>query len=257
MAVKDPPMSRPFWSFSWPVRLPTDHDVFQRSQYRRQKYLCIGSLPVELFTQKKEKQRILQEWIEFFQSPSPVRELALRRRVPQELFDAVCRQRELQRLHIKHGPVTDLSPLRNLKKLEGLSLGTTSVEDISPLASLPRLTHLELNNLKHVYDHHALADCSKLEYLHVEGYWQGPQKIKMKNIEFLEKLKNLRALSIDFVIIEDFDVEYLLGLKKLEYLLLPDYGRVDNKRLKEHAARLCDALPKLRYGNVVEHCAGK
>lgn len=246
-------MDRPFHGHTWPVRRPSGRCLLERSEYRGQKYLCIDCPTLGRVIKPAERKRITEEWSEFLQEPSPVRELALERQVSQEFFEAACAQPELRRLYVKWGPVTDLSPLKDLPKLEGLSLGTTGVEDLSPLAKLPKLSHLRLDNLKRVYDFKDLVACKALEFLHIEGYPQGPQKIKIKDVQFLRGLKNLRALWLGFAIIERFDVESLTGLKQLEYLELPRSGRKDEKRLDELAERLCEALPKLRYGNVVEH----
>ena len=42
-------------------------------------------------------------------------------RMPQELFDAVCAQRRLKRLHIKWGVYPDILKLENLQELEYLT----------------------------------------------------------------------------------------------------------------------------------------
>lgn len=164
--------------------------------------------------------------------------------MPAELFEAVCDHRELTRLHVKWGPVTDVSPLEQLEQLEGLSLGTTSVDDISVLARLPKLTHLQLDNLRSVHDFGVLSKAERPEFLAIEGYPQGPQKIHVKDFEFACGLRRLRALSIGYVIVDDFDISPLLKLHDLEYLDLPRTSNGDRDRLVE-------ALPKLRFGNVV------
>jgi Leucine-rich repeat (LRR) protein len=137
--------------------------------------------------------------------------------------------------------------------LTGLSLGTTSVTDLSPLTALPQLTHLQLDNLKRVVDFKELAACRSLEFLNIEGYPQGPQKVKVKDLRFLRGLTNLRALRIGFAQVKEFDVEDLLNLQNLEYLELPRSGRIEAKRLDEFAKLLSESLPKLRFGNVFDH----
>ena len=255
MAMKTPTIDQPFYGYSWPVRLRSVHAIYEASEYRRQKYLCLACTILGQARSSAEQKRIVEQWCRFFSSPTPILELALRRRVPQQLFDAVCEQEQLLRLHVKWGPVVDLAALRKTPLLEGLSLGTTSVEDLSPLIALKKLTHLQLDNLKRVYDFSDVGKCRKLEFLQIEGYPQGPQKITMKDLHFLSGLKNLKALDIGFVKVEEFDIEPILGLKRVEYLSLPEFGRIEQKRLDKFSRLICDTLPRLKHGSVVSHAS--
>jgi Leucine-rich repeat (LRR) protein len=242
---------QPFEGHAWPVRIRTP-GIIERADYRGQKCLEIESSVLGVNYPSRERKRIQEEWFEFFRSPQPVRELSLWLRVSQEFFDLVCQQRALQRLYVKWGPVTDLSAVRNLPHLDGLSLGTTSVRDLSPLGDVLKLKYLQLENLKQVVDFSALARCRQLESLRIDGFREGPQKIKVRDLQFVSGLTRLRALAVDFVIIEEFDVQCLLGLKNLEYLDLPSVGRAEQKRLKEFSHQIRETLPNLRFGNVVE-----
>ena len=241
---------RPFLGVGWPVRNPSGNCLVERSQYRRQRCVWLACTQLGPPYQASDQRRIVQEWCAFFHEESPLRELALRSRVSPELFEAACHQEQLTRLHVKWGPIVDLAPLRRLRQLEGLSLGTTSVADISPIAELPKLTFLQLDNLKCVGDCSALSKARRLEFLEIEGYWQGPQKIHIKDLAFASALHHLRAFRIGYVIVDDFDISPLLPLRKLEYLDLPSIAQPDRDRLLA-------ALPKLRYGNVVHPNNGK
>jgi len=236
---------RPFFGTGWPVRNPSGTCLVERSQYRRQRYVWLACTQLGPPYDASDQKRIIREWCVFFRKESPIRELALRSRVSPELFEAVCHHERLTRLHVKWGPVVDLTALERLRQLEGLSLGTTSVEDISPIAKLPNLTFLQLDNLNRVHDFGALSHARRLEFLEIEGYPQGPQKIRVRDLAFALDLKNLRALRIGYVIVDHFDISPLLKLRKLEYLDLPAIAQSDRDRL-------LSALPKLRYGNVAK-----
>jgi Leucine-rich repeat (LRR) protein len=236
--------ARPFFGTGWPVRNPSGNSIVERSQYRRQRCVWIACTQLGPPYKTADQKRIIREWCAFFREDSPIRELALRSRVPPELFQAVCHQRQLTRLHVKWGPIVDLAPLQGLRELEGLSLGTTSVEDISAVAALPKLKYLQLDNLNRVSDFGALSSARRLEFLEIEGYWQGPKKSHLMNLDFAQGLRNLRALRIGYVAVRDCDVSPLLGLRKLEYLDLPSIAQRDRNRILA-------ALPKLRFGNVV------
>jgi Leucine-rich repeat (LRR) protein len=250
--MKTMQMNQPFHGAAWPVELGSDRYIKERSEYRNQKVLGLACTTLGQARPASEQKRIVEEWCEFFEQPNPVRNLALRRQVSQRLFDAVCHIRALNQLHVKWGPVTDLSALRNVRELTGLSLGTTSVTDLSPITALPQLTHLQLDNLKRVVDFKELVACRKLEFLNIEGYPQGPQKVKVKDLRFLRGLTNLKALRIGFAQVKEFDVDDLMNLKNLEYLELPSSGRIEANRLDEFAKLLSESLPKLRFGNVVD-----
>lgn len=244
-------IDQPFYGGGWPAYFAaSSKTLVERSEYRRQKYLKLGCTQLDPPYKPSDQKRILAEWCDFFRGPSPVRDLGLFSRTPEELFESICLGGQIQQLHVKWGPVRDLSPVSNLQCLEGLHLGTTGVTDLSPLAALPGLTHLSLDNLKHVYDFSDLANVSQLQYLSIEGYPQGPQKIRVKDLRFLRELTSLRALRIGYVIIEEFDVDALCSLQNLEYLSLPDVGRTESERLTLHAAAIRQQLPHLRYGNV-------
>lgn len=235
---------RPFFGTGWPVRNPTGTCLVERSQYRRQRYVWLACTQLGPPYKASDQKRIVQEWCAFFQEESLIRELALRSRVPPKLFEAVCHHQQLTRLHVKWGPVVDLTSLQRMPQLEGLSLGTTSVTNISPIAELPRLRFLQLDNLKQVQDFGALSRACRLEFLEIEGYPQGPQKIHVKDLAFARDLQNLRALKIGYAIVDNCDISPLVELRKLEYLDLPSIAQSDRDRLLA-------SLPNLRYGNVV------
>ncbi len=247
-------MRQPFYGGGWPAHFPPNSTtVVERSDYRRQKYLELACTQLDPPYTPKDKHRILNEWCDFFRAPSPVRELGLFTRTPQELFDAVCSGGQIKRLHIKWGPVANLNAIQTLNQLDGLWLGTTSVKDLSPVVQLPELTHLALDNLHAIRDYSVLAEATSLEFLYIDGYDQGPKKLRLKDLKFLRNLTRLRALFIGYVNIESFDLDSILGLENLEFLDLPDIGRTETKRLNQHADTIRSKLSRLRHGNVVNH----
>jgi hypothetical protein len=50
---------------------------------------------------KADQKRIVAAWCELLRQPQPIEELIVDSRTPVELFEAICRQRKLQRLRIK------------------------------------------------------------------------------------------------------------------------------------------------------------
>ena len=79
--------------------------------------------------------------------------------MPQELFDAVCSQKNLKKLHIKWGVYDDLSKIENLQKLEYLSIGSgASVKSIEPITYLKKLGAVSVENFQKIDDYSPFAN---------------------------------------------------------------------------------------------------
>jgi Leucine-rich repeat (LRR) protein len=236
-------ISRPFhWGFN--AFTGWNHPCLtERSEYDGRTCLRIACTQLAPPYTAADQKRIVGEWCEFFRGPSSVEELIVDSRTPVNLFEAICQHRSLKRLRIKWGPVADLTPISRLKNLEAMYLGTSGARDLAPLRQLKNLYYLDLDNFKQVVDFKDLSFVRSLEYLHIEGYPQGPQKIHVANLEFLRPLVKLRALKIGWVIVDHYDVEPLLKLTKLEFLVVPKISSQDRDRVLA-------ALPNLKFGNV-------
>ena len=93
--------------------------VVEVSEYDGEDKLMVNCTQLDAPYSAKDKKRILQEWCSFLvEHPDTFTELMFCTRMPQELFDAVCAQRRLKRLHIKWGVYPDISKLENLQELE-------------------------------------------------------------------------------------------------------------------------------------------
>lgn len=236
-------ISRPFHWGHTPFE-GWDHECLTEvAEYDGRRCLRIACTQLAPPYTAKDQKRIVGEWCEFFRGKSSIEELIVDSRTPVPLFEAICAHRSLRRLRIKWGPVSDLTPIVGLRNLEALYLGTSGIRDLSPLGQLKKLSWLNLDNLKQVIDFGALSQVRALQFLQIEGYPQGPQKIHVKSLDFLTALTALRALHVGFVIVDNYDVTPLLRLRKLEYLVVPRLSAEDRDRLLQ-------ALPKLKYGNI-------
>lgn len=92
----------------------------------------------------------------------------------------------LQGLISRNAPVRDLTPLKFLDKLEGLSLGQNQIHDIAALSACAKLRRLHLAD-NHVRDLSPLAACTDLEEVEVRN---NPLD-DMTSLESLPKLKEL------------------------------------------------------------------
>jgi len=196
---------------------------------------------------KDEKQ--LKSVVEGFlvEHPDIFTELMFCTRMPQELFDAVCAQRRLKRLHIKWGVYPDISKLENLQELEYLHIGSgRSVSSLESISKLEKLVALSIENFQKIDDYAPLANLKHLESLALEGDFAAPKILKVQSLGFLRHMKQLRFFSFLTAKVMDTDYSPILELHNLEHLTLKSC-----KEVKQLYPQLIK-LPKLKYGTVLE-----
>ena len=231
----------PFWT-PWP--LPSRSNVpylIERCDYGRAKHLNLHCTQIN--AKPAEKKRILEEWCEFFSRPSPVRHVHIATRCPQRLFDAVCQRSELESLAIHWGPIEDLEPIRQLKNLTRLRLGSCSVRDLTPLKSVKHLEHLSLENLDRLSDYSALGSLRQLELLQIDGAPFMPKSVWIDDLKFLRKLSKLRGLSMAAVRFHDPNYHRSLRGLPLQWL---DFW-VKDAELRQ---LIIDSLPNVTGGRI-------
>jgi Leucine-rich repeat (LRR) protein len=187
---------------------PPDKILHECSEYTGQEKICVactqlpsllegeifGFTDVKYYSNKDQK-RILQEWIDFFHSnKTSLKAVHFNSRVPRKLFNAVCCQENLVELRCKWGDYDDLSPLKNLPKLQYLYLGQGSkVVDIEPLSELQQLRVLYVRYFKKIEDYSPLSALNNLEQLVIGGS-PGGSLAPVKDLEFSRDMKGLRSL---------------------------------------------------------------
>jgi hypothetical protein len=171
---------------------------------------------------RSQARKILDKWLRFFGTPSPIRHLELASRVPQELLDAVGAQTQLASLTVKWGPYSDLSPIAGLTELRQLRLGGASrVVDLSPLTALRSLTLLDLDGVTTVSDPSPLSRMTELESLAFGNAHLGSDAlVKLEDIEWLGPLVGLRSVALVCVKLARPDLSPLLALPHLGHIAL-------------------------------------
>lgn len=184
-----------------------------------------------------------------------------------EVFKEICmqaEQREIRLLDLSNTPISDLSPLASLPRLQSLMLYDTPVSDVAPLASLtelesiylwgtkvlnfapiknlPSLRSLDWGGLE-ISDLAPLANFSALESLQV---WYTP----VSSLAPLASLAALKVLSLRHI--SASDLTPLAGLSRLESLnlghmpavnLAPLSGLVALKSLRLFQTQVSDLTP--------------
>ena len=222
--------------------------VVEVSEYDGEDKLIINCTQLEESYSAKSKKRIWMEWCDFLvDNPDTFTELMFCTRMPQELFDAVCAQRRLKRLHIKWGVYPDISKLENLQELEYLHIGSgRSVSSLEPISKLENLVALSIENFQKINDYTPLANLKYLESLSLEGDFAAPKILKVQSLGFLRHMKQLRFFSFLTAKVMDTDYSPILELHNLEHLTLKSCKEV--KQLYPQFVK----LPKLKYGTVLE-----
>ncbi|MCM1064267.1 MAG: leucine-rich repeat domain-containing protein [Eubacterium sp.] len=231
-----------------------DKNVVELAEYTGERELTINCTQLDGFPHypkyksAREKKRVLSEWCQFLtENPNAFTSLCFGTRMPQELFHAVCEQKDLERLYIKWGVYPDISAISKLQKLEYLHIGSgAGVLRIEPLSRLKNLVALSVENFQKINDYHALAALDNLELLSIEGDWKSPRYIHIESLEFLREMKQLRSFSLTTARIASKDYTPILDLENLEYLSLPSC-----KEVKSIYGQLLK-LPKLKYGWLIE-----
>ena len=135
----------------------------------------------------------------------------------------------LKGLSLYDNQITDLSPLKELTNLEVLNLYNSQITDISPLKGLKYLEYLNLYQNK-ISDISPLAELTNLEMLYLNLN-------QISDLSPLAVLTNLKTLNLQHNQITDLSP--LKGLTNLERLYLSD-----NEISEDQKAMIKKALPK-------------
>ena len=227
--------------------------ITQVSQYKGQKSLVINCTQLgDSFTPQyktaKQKRAVLDEWCDFLRSEQDAfDELNFCTKMPQELFDAVCCQRNLKSLHIKWGSYESLDALADLSSLKCLFIGSgASVKSIAPIAKLVALESLAVENFQKISNYSEFSNLQNLKSLEISGDGLSPKFIHIDSLEFLHQMPGLTSLVILTARLKSKDYSPILSLKSLSHLSLPPqhalFGLFDE----------LNALPNLRTGLLKE-----
>lgn len=210
------------------------------------------SIPITYLKTVKFKPEILYKQLRNIVSLSEI-DIANNQQI--ENLNALSKLSNLKRLDISNTRINDLSPIRNLTKLESLICEGTQVESLTHLRYLSNLRVLNLNNTP-VYDLKALQSIDKLEQLYLNH-------TQINNLDPLSQLKHLMDLRFSNTPISDLkplnqittlevlhfnstavnSVEPLTNLDNLRILVM-DNTRIDQleplKNLKNLKQIFCD-----------------
>lgn len=205
----------------------------------------------------KEKVRILtiskndNNWNQVFNCPN-IEEITLHE-PSKEQVQKISHLTKITRLRITHLRTKNIDFIGELINLEEIVLEYVSgFSDLSPLRNLKKLKSLHFENLRKVSNFENLKGIESLKYLHIDGTLDWNQPIE--NFKFLEDLPNLEVFSLGFIINKTEFPAFLpiLKLNKLKKIII---GRA-TLNTKEYAF-LETALPNTECrtkGGIWELC---
>ena len=150
----------------------------------------------ELFIYLEDPRKEREFWLERLGSMTNLKKLSIKSRPNQEMLEAICDIPNLERLKIWWSSITDLRPIKRLRSL----------------------THLEIGSSPKIESISALTNAKSLVALSLDGTWPA-----LNNIDAITKLSELRALSLggsENVYLKVDSVVPLANLQHLEVLAL-------------------------------------
>lgn len=165
------------------------------------------------------QRKLVKEWCKTFPCLDSVQILWLNSKVNQELFEAVCKMKNLIGLNIKWSAIKSIDSIQGLKDLRYLNFGGSSqVESIDCLGDMKDLVWLEIDNLKKITDISPISKLSRLRGLSLEGSMWTTQIVD--SLAPIGQLTNLEYLSIANLKAKNKTLMPLFNLMKLKTLHL-------------------------------------
>lgn len=204
----------------------------------------------------RQQQALVAQWCEVLPSLSGVRRVYFQSKVSQALFDAVVQLPALESLYLKWNGIQALDAVTGHPSLQHLHLGGSgSLVSLLPLHSVKRLETLEVAGLAKAPD---LAPLSPLAGLRRLGFCGNDGKpLQVPSLSPLDQLVELEWLHLGALKAVDERLAPLRGLKRLRWLGLPNYYRMEEfASLSKHLPdTMCDWFrPYQRYAHSVFPC---
>jgi hypothetical protein len=179
--------------------------------------LCISCTQTEL--PAAQQRRLVGEWCERLPTLSRVRILWFDSQVPQNLFDAACRMKNLVSLWIKWSSIKNLAEIDQCRSLRHLHVGSSAqIQSIDALGAMTDLRSMSLWNLKRISDFSPLSPLTGLEELAISGGLWGLQKVH--SLAAFAELESLKLLNLGGVKCLDGSLRPLDRLRRLQRVVV-------------------------------------
>ncbi len=160
-------------------------------------YLADSDIPnkdqVRILTISKTHDKA--NWEQIFECPN-LEELTLHE-PSEEQVQAIRKLTNVKRLRITFFRAPDIDFIRDSQNLEELVLEYVSgFSELSPLRNLKKLKSVHFENLRRVNDFGGIAGLESLRYIHINGTFDWSQPVQ--NFDFLGEIPNLEVFSLGF-----------------------------------------------------------
>lgn len=227
-----------FWLWDKEHDFPPDSIIYPH-EYKQQVKINIACTQLLNKTPSGQK-KLIKDWVDFLPDCKAIEMLWFTTHTTQQLFDSVCKLKNLVGLNVKWSNIKTLDNISNLKNLKYLRIGSSAqIESIAPLALLTKLEVLFIENFKKITDFSPLSNLTNLKFLSIEGGMYTKQKID--SFEPISKLTNLVYFNTAMINSPDKRIDPILKLKNL--ITLNWSFNLINKDMD----RLKAELPKLKY----------
>ena len=231
------------WNAKW-----ASNSITELKDYKEEEILklyCYG-LSEEKYPLKKDRDKILKSWIDYFNSTKTnIKKLLVTGIVNQNLLEAICNQTSLEELVIFQGNFSDIHCIAKLKNLKALSIYASSrVKSLHPVSEMQNLEVLILSNFTGVTDYSPLEKLKNLKQLGIHSSMGNV--IKVASFDFLKSLTNIKNLHTTGFRLLNGDYSPVLELKNLEFLSvnMPAY---DYKIWNDRFAEKFKNIPKNKH----------
>ena len=221
--ITDKKIERTFWYYDPQNNFPPECIFDIQSSYQGERLSLAGTKESCELSEYKQK-KIIKGWEKIL--PSLETEfLWIAPKVSQSLFEAISEMPNLRGLSLKHSNITRI-PKNGFPKLEFLDIGDSpKVESLEGLERLNNLKWLDMENLKKISDFTKISELTKLTGLSIKGGMYSKQFAD--SLKPLEKLSELRFLSLTNTKVMDNDLSPLESLKQLELLHIAKWWSKD------------------------------
>jgi hypothetical protein len=153
--------------------------------------LCLFRSPPLTLSPAQEKRRI-ERWREALPEMK-IKTMILACRTHQALFDSATRIAGLEAFEVKNSSVTSIASLENCRELKAFEFGSRQpVSDLKPLRALKKLASLRLFHMREMANLDSISQLHSLEEFGL--LWQSIDLVQ--TVESLEPLASLQKLQL-------------------------------------------------------------
>ncbi|MBC1634788.1 hypothetical protein HB951_01255 [Listeria welshimeri] len=204
-----------------------------------------------------QKKKIVNYWCEFLKdNPTNYKKIHMVTRMNQQLFNAICHQKELDYLFIKWLVADSIEQIQELRKLQFLYLDIPpKITCLNDLAKLKKLRSLYLINSSSVKTFSFLGEMRGLEELVIASrVYAGAKPSQKQDLSFLKNLSELKVLSLFDLRLETFSLDVFEHCVSIENIQIRNLRYKENGKwktfLRKDMELLLERLPNVRYHNL-------